>query len=61
LASGLRRCADGYVAGDGHLGRVGLQFLQAQLQLRDLRIELFGGTAELHPLQLCQLQLHLLD
>jgi hypothetical protein len=39
----------------------GLKFLQAQLQLCDLRIELLRRTAELHALQLRQLKLHLLD
>jgi hypothetical protein len=38
-----------------------LQLLQAQLQLGNLRIELFGGTAELQALQPRQLQLQLLD
>lgn len=53
---GWGRCCDGR-----RLGNVRFQLLKAQLELGDLRIELLRGAAEPHPLQLRQLQLHLLD
>lgn len=38
-----------------------LEFFERELELRDLRIELLRGAPELHPSQLRQLQLQLLD
>jgi len=40
---------------------VGLELLKTQLQLLDLRIQLFAGVTELHPLEPRELQLQLLD
>ena len=40
---------------------LGLELFELELQLRDLCIELFGGAAEVHALQLLDLQLELVD
>ena len=37
------------------------EFFERELQLRDLRVQLFRGAAELHALQSQQLDLQLLD
>ena len=44
-----------------HGGLTHLEILKRQFQLGDLLIDLFGGSAELHPAKLGELELKLLD
>src|SRR6185437_13107004 len=61
LANGRVGCALRLALRGWSSSGVGFELLQGKLQLRDLRIERFGGATELHPLETRQLQLQLLD